>query len=160
MEGNHKFICDDCKKEYDLLPFGGECTCRGIVVAKDQIYRFGHLWEKIASECDYVQPCCDDFLEDILANGRYFGCSVQADEYELGNCHTDCVNMFTNDFHEGDRLCTGYALTNIGYIQHTWLFNKEDQVVEASTKFYATEHFGIILEGNKLKEFIETYQQN
>ena len=150
---NKIFECESCGKIHNEIPKDNNCTkCGSFTIETKQKNKFVALWNKLSPH-DYVQPPSDDYLDQILEKGRFFGPTQLSDEFSLGNCHADCIFIMENNYEEGDRLCTGYALTDIGYIQHTWIINFEDRVVQASGDFYSEENFGIVLEGEEYEAF-------
>lgn len=128
------------------------------------------LEEKLISisENDYGMVFLDDksieedpYAENILNHGELF-CPEKLFclDMPLGQCHQNVANVFkNNENQDGDRLFTGYTqqYSGGGWMQHSWIVDKDGFVVESTSRDDYPQYFGIELKGENLDVFLDIW---
>lgn len=74
---------------------------------------------------------------------------------ENQDCHRNSAEIWFNDKNRYE-LCTGYALLNNEWVEHSWLFRKEDHTI-VETTVEREAYYGIYL---NTREALQFYKEN
>lgn len=103
----------------------------------------------------------DPYSNNIIKNGVLFQPKKMfCLDMPTGECHQNVAKVFHhNEQEEGDKLYTGYTqqYTAGGWMQHSWIVDKEGLVVESTSNNSFPQYFGIELKGQDLELFINIW---
>jgi hypothetical protein len=103
----------------------------------------------------------DPYAEKIFQQGLLFKPEKMfCLDMPLGQCHQNVANVFANNENEeGDKLYTGYTqqYQGGGWMQHSWIVDKEGFIVESTSSDTYPQYFGIELKDEDLGLFLENW---
>ena len=105
----------------------------------------------------------DPYAERILKKGQLFKPKKMfCLDMPLGKCHQNVANVFANnEQEEGDKLYTGYTqqYQDGGWMQHSWIVDKDGLIVESTNSDTYPQYFGIELKGKDLDLFLDIWSE-
>lgn len=111
---------------------------------------------------DSVIETMEEDLKDLIEHGTFF--ELEDYEYEVipmrgSQCHANSSNFYSNFVDDPNRsseeiaICTGWALSNGKWFQHSWIFMPFDEVIIETTE-PRDLYYGFVLNDKDTEEFL------
>ena len=112
------------------------------------------------SEAEMLNLLEDPHITGLVQRGQLFdpGETNYLCDYPPGLCHQGVCNEYLESKEEGDQIFTGMALNRGVWFRHSWIVNKDGNIVEPC-KEISEAYFGMALNEEERSSFIEYWHR-